>query len=685
MLRFFLFLTIAVGLSTVSNAKIREPVSPEEEAIWRNYLLPLPHEIEFHGKTELSPAEISVSSTDSDDAMVRHAVGRLKSYFAEKAGSKTNETSFKIIVGIIDSDGKLNGETVYGSKRLNTLPNKEQAYLIIPLGDTTLLLTALSGKGLNYAVSTLIQLLEADPDKSQLTVPIVKITDWPDMEERGLWNFPDPADWIPWLSSMKLNYGKMAGVRPAKVVKGKANTHPIHRESMLKARSMGFNYVPLILHLNFLHDYGLFSAYPELAGVGDSALAGRYFAHKEGNQHRAPCAKNPLLTEIMTEWMKDIASQDANEVSCWLSERPAQCGHEECIREGQFVLEARAFINAWRETKKVYPDFQIRLFISTTSNERYDKVLAETPKEVRLERCCSTDMERVRMMPRDKFTNPLFDKYAADGWWVAQYDVPIGAYGRVETPEFKLPSTTAHRIKDYVTQLHDRKYQGAYGMIAWANKGVETCGYNIHALAEWSWNAEGRTERDFAIAWATRAGFDKPDAFADWSDIVGSIEFDVYESDFPTCYSWGKMTDMIKTKERPILGEGIFRYYSSISDFDDKIERLTKAREIASSFKDPYFMHETDIIVSYVRLAREIFRIGSVIATDAPLTVETKAELREMLSSLKEAGDLNAVSTHKWRSELGPEPWHHRVHDAIKAVDDTVENISGIIKSRHLN
>ena len=31
------------------------------------------------------------------------------------------------------------------------------------------------------------------------------------------------------------------------------------------------------------------------------------------------------------------------------------------------------------------------------------------------------------------------------------------------------------------------RYSGAYGMMAWATKGREICGYNICALAEYSW------------------------------------------------------------------------------------------------------------------------------------------------------------------------------------------------------
>ena len=41
-----------------------------------------------------------------------------------------------------------------------------------------------------------------------------------------------------------------------------------------------------------------------------------------------------------------MASQGGLDISCWLSERPGQCGCEDCTAVGQFVLEARAFVAA---------------------------------------------------------------------------------------------------------------------------------------------------------------------------------------------------------------------------------------------------------------------------------------------------------------------------------------------------
>ncbi len=659
-------------------------ITPQEETQWLRHLIPLPHEIELPRKIIIKPADVSIIVPKNANNIELNAAAELEELFKSKTGVAPIGKKFSIIIGIANRNGKLNGHTVKNFERIGSLPNRDQAYTIQTHGDNTLILTALNGKGVYYAAVTLCQLIEPFMTSDKVTIPLANVLDWPDMAERGLWNFPDPEKFIPWLSSMKLNYGKMANTRIHTVVKGKENFATIDKELMMNARLTAFNYMPFIMHFNFLHAYGLFRAYPELAGVGKSALAGRYFAHKTGSQHRASCTSQPLFTEILTEWMMDIASQGADEVSCWLSERPVQCGCDECTAVGQFVLEARACVNAWSETRKTYPDFIIRLFISTTTDERYHHVIAEIPAEVRLERCCANWIERVPHLPRNLLINPLFDYYAARGRWIASYDVPLGAHGRVDTPEYKVPSSTAHRIRDFIDQLMDRKYQGAYGMLAWSNFAKETYNFNINALAEWSWNKTGRTEKEFATAWATREGYADPEAVSEWSEIMGPVEFDVYDSEFPICYSWGQATKMVNECTRPILGEGLFRYYTNPEDFDAKIEACNKALEIAQKFDNPYLANETAVVRSYVKLAQAIYLIADQVATRDLSTLDGQKNLMEHINMLKHAGMENVSAITTWRSALGPESWHQRVHDAIKGTERTVSDISQDIQGKYI-
>ena len=655
-------------------------VNKKDESKWLRHLLPLPHSISIKKKNTLSPDDIAITLRKNAGDIEKQAASELKQLFKEKAGVVPSGKAFEIVIGVVDSRGRVRGIPVDNISRLEELPNKEQAYIIQPQGNDRLILTGLDERGVYYAVRTLHQLLEPVITKNSVTIPLADVLDWPDMEERGLWNYP--RDWMPWFASLKFNYGSM-GSTIMKIERGKPNHAKIDTVLLHESRLRALNCLPDITHLNFLHRHGLFQAYPELAGVGDGALAGRYFAHKQGNQHRVPCASNPLLTTILAEWMMDLASQGANEIGCWLSERPAQCGCKECTAVGQFVLEARAFVNAWRETRKTYPDFLIRLFISTTTSERYYRVLEETPPEIKIERACVNELERVRHLPRDLIRNPLLDHYTAQGRWIASYDVPIGAFGNVETPEYKVPESSAHRIRDYVEQLISRNYKGAYGMMGWGRMGKEICGFNIAAHAEWSWNLHGRSEREFAIAWATREAYENPEDVGEWSELLGPVEFDIYDSDFPMCYSWGWATQMIRERKRPYLGEGIFRYYTSTEDFDRKIAACEKALEIAGSFKDQYLAHETKVVLSYVKMAKYIYEVAEQVATDDFRTPGSQEKLRESLQNLTKAGEENVSAVKEWRGALGPEPWHYRVYDAIKGTETTVQEISQFVEGSY--
>lgn len=667
-----------------------EPVSPAEAKSWMRRLLPLPHEIVIRGKIALPPAGISIRHRENATETERQAAEHIRTLFREKAGLVPAGRSFEIWLGVLEAAETPGADYEPRILRLKRLPNSDQAYAIFPDGDSRLVLGGLSGRGVFYAAATLAQLLESYLTPRRAVVPLAEIVDWPDLEERGLWNFPDPPNWIPWLAGMKLNYGKMAETRLRPVRRGEPNRAVINADLMRQATLLGFNYLPYIIHYNFLKESGLFSAYPELAGAGDRALAGRYFAHKIGDEHRVPNASHPLFAKILAEWMMDIASQGAREVSCWLSERPAESEDRETGTAGQFVWEARATVAAWREVLKTHPDFKIRLFLSTTTSERYFRVLAETPPEVKIERACASWIERVPRTPRDLYVNALLDSYAAEGRWLATYDVPLGAYGRVDTPEYKVPCSSAHRIKDYLVQLHRRQWRGAYGMIAWDDPrrpGVvarQTYKFSIAALAEWSWNIGGRSEQEFAEAWAIREGYDSPEAVGEWAKLMGPVEFDVYDSEYPVFYSWGRAARLIAERQRPVLGDGLFRYYEDRRAFDDKIAVCDKALAIAEAFKDPYLANETRVVKSYIGLAKSIFEIADQVATETLATPESQARIRESLRRLEDVGRENTAALRRWRGALGPEPWHARFYDAVKGTETTVGDIKQIISGRYL-
>ena len=155
----------------------------------------------------------------------------------------------------------------YPLQDLGHLANAEQAYQIATISDERIVICGHGPVGGFYGACTMAQLLST-PAGRRIHVPLLQVVDWPDINQRGLWNFPEVGTWI------ELNYGKMADTQLAPVQRGRRNAATIDVERMQRARRFGFEYLPYVLHLNFLHGAGLFRAYPELAGKGDRALAG---------------------------------------------------------------------------------------------------------------------------------------------------------------------------------------------------------------------------------------------------------------------------------------------------------------------------------------------------------------------------------------------------------------------------
>ena len=118
-------------------------------------------------------------------------------------------------------------------------------------------------------------------------------------------------------------------------------------------------------------------------------------------------------------------------------------------------------------------------------------------------------------------------------------------------------------------------------------------------------------------------------------------------------------------RRRPYLGEGIFRYYANPQDFDEKLERCDKALRIAAKFERKDLANETRVVLSYIQLAKWLYYVADRVATDDLSTLGGQATLRDFLMHLDDAGKENATAIKEWRSALGSEPWHYRVHAIV--------------------
>ena len=94
---------------------------------------------------------------------------------------------------------------------------------------------------------------------------------------------------------------------------------------------------------------------------------------------------------------------------------------------------------------------------------------------------------------------------------------------------------------------------------------------------------------------------------------MGPIAFDVYDLDFPVAYSQDRMIELVHQRQRPYLGEGLFRYYATPDAFEKRAQ-LAQAEQIAADLPEAYGL-ETAILASYIDLAETIWHIAEWVAT----------------------------------------------------------------------
>ena len=108
----------------------------------------------------------------------------------------------------------------------------------------------------------------------------------------------------------------------------------------------------------------------------------------------------------------------------------------------------------------------------------------------------------------------------------------------------------------------------------------------------------------------------------------------------------------------------------------EKVDACRQAIRIASEFERPHRANETRVVMTYVELARWIYRVAEQVATCDLGDVDVQSQLHAALESLEKAGRDNVEAIWNWRAALGPEPWHVRVHDAIRGTETTIGEIA---------
>jgi len=655
-----------------------EKVDKAEESAWLNYTLPCPHEITISAKNILAANDIGFRLPPTAGDIESNAVAELKRYIREKTGTEPNGKQFEVIAGVLDKDGKVGGIAVASAVRLSGLPNRDQAYLIEPAGDSKLIVAALYPQGVFYGIQTLRQLLGRKADSKAIAVPLAHVVDWPDLAERGTWCGSIDNESIIWYSAFKLNFRDYNsefttyGGNPAFEWKDGKPVFKYRRDAQTEedatvARRHAFNSLATVSHFNFGWWNIFYKKYcPELLGAGPGALqtvAGVPANNKTG---RCPCASNPRFEEILTAMMEAAAAAGAKEQIFWTTEFWGQCGCDKCKNTNQFVLETRAMIRAWRRVQERYPDYKIRWFSSISKvhangelcrelpEDTFDKVAKELPPDVGVGRACFQEKSK-----DGKCIDPPFDDLVAKGNRLYSYRAPtLGAMPAVEG------------YKKFFQDLLELKYSGGYAFQLMPESGINSESYaafQLAAIAEWSWNNQKRGLREFAVAWATVNGYESPEKFG---DFIVQMQ--------PFCHLWSPynrfFNNQVKCFKTSCAGQSEWPYGAE-KELNSKLASCDAALTLAKQTGNPGWILAAETTLTLVRInsyAGELARL--VRAKGGKVELETaygnfNKAVADMEVIFKRRAELySKVNTPRFNEDA-----REYLKKFAKLVDDTVK------------
>jgi len=642
------------------------PVNHEAEQKWIASLIPLPHEISISNAVAMHVSELNVLARPNAGLVEKQAVEELGEFLQSATDVRHTNRYFEIIVGVADGSGSLLGHRIENIERLKKCPNNEQAYLIQPVGANRLVVVGLHEKGVYYGVQTLIQLLEHRADKDRISLPLARVVDWPDMAERGFWN--NDLALIPWMTRLKINFTH-DDVNIILRKGAKAECAPLPTNIMALAAARALVFIPHLRHFDFWQR----DDYPELIGKGKAAINPN---NPSNDRLRCPCASNPLLRQFITDWLISAARQGAREASLWLTEySPCQCECAACMKNGprQWELETQACVDAWQEAKRQYPGLVVRIFFTISRDKNVPvayRCLALVPREIKIEKVYGG-------------ARAPFDEYAAKGYWAASY------MGHTIPRSFNsgLRFYAAVKTND-VADLYDHKWQGIYclsGFEVGPERGVfekKIYNYSFHALAEWGWNVRGRDARQFALSWATRQGYKRPDIVAEWIVAIQPVEkkLDLMNA---TVTSWAtvlqRLIDHKATADLLTTIMPVADCNQAITACDKALERLSACPDGASLEVETRYVRAGYTAMKQVRLLLE--NAGQSAGTNAAAiravaVKQLSASVNEMIGLMNKQVDLLQPLPEKGAGQIKQRhaAMCQDVLSRIELLDSTVRN-----------
>ena len=616
-------------------------VSEQETHQWLRWALPLPKEAAIEAKAIVPVARLRIVLPDQATELDQCTAEGLQALIKSRSGVAVP------VGGEGEADAFLITLDRASRAEIGEHPNLDQAYRITVVHDeatkkpTGIRLAGVTAVGTCCAARTLKQLLSPAIKGVRIEMPLAEIVDWPDLEERGEWGGSSHAD-LEWMAERKFN---LIEAHAKVTVDDQGTGHATMDESLMaRARRHAVRIVPIIHHLEQLSRSGIFRVCPKLKGVGTP---------------NSICFVQPEATKLVADWLTELgAIEGVGDVMIWLSEEGKGCQCEECQKQDRFVNETRVCVEAWRRARQTQPHVGLRLLLTQASYRSNDKVLAAVPDGVKVSYyhgSLTYDASRRPMI------YPLLEDYVKSGRWLGVYPT-VTASWRIVSP-FSCPQFIKYRMAEFVDK-------GLKCLVAYA---VPANGYyplNVEAAMEWAWNAHGRDDREFAIAYATRHGIPQADEFAEWASLLGAVSWDVYGSEFPYREAYGGTDGIVRGGIK--LGTGIFDEFKSVERFDEDLAKCDRALKLAHGIGDEATLLETKIVQGYVRILRSVWHLSQVVHGKDGVRPDDRDVAEQHFALFRQGANAVVELMPKWAAAMSAELADHpakRFSDTVMVVD----------------
>ena len=588
---------MCMACAVAVQAAMPTPISPEQATQWIRYTVPLPKQIQITSQVIVPGNDVDIVYAGGSPLLVQQAAGELREALS---GSSTPivvpnpQWTIQIQVGGAEATP------------LQSYHNSDQACFIqsnVDQSKTTLI--ALAPQGAYYAAKTVAQLIRGWKQGTQVPIPVLTVTDWPDMADRGLWGV-DASYYLQWLSDRKMNYMEQIATTYVNANGTTGVSMDSYKQIMLNdGPKYGFKAISAVPHLNSMQSRGVFVPYPDLKAHGPNA------------DPEAACYLRPKIYEIIGDWIKGCAAMNnVTEVAVWMTENLHQNTGCECTNTplppygcaygNRDLLELQAILNGYDQAKQQFPNLKLRILSGNETEASNPQILATLSDNITF-----------------TYYHSLYTYQCRETSMIPSYLQTAGANGQLTGV---CPSLSASVIADIVNPFSGAQFV-RYRMNEFVNKSVSAfMGYpiprvmyyelNVDAAGEWSWNATGRSAREFALSFAVRKGLSNPELFADWSDTHGPVAWDVYGSAWPVDETRGSANvpvDLVNGTLPPLGTTGIYpKPWGDIKNeqqLNDDVAAAAQAVNLADQIGVTQYKQESRVVQGYINSLKALYEL----------------------------------------------------------------------------